>query len=51
MGQAGTEVKWEETGKQQTPSDQPSICFASRQHQHPVGWGAWTTQGDRAGCG
>ncbi|KAB1254880.1 hypothetical protein Cadr_000028678 [Camelus dromedarius] len=41
MGQAGTEVKWEETGKQQTPSDQPSICFASRQHQHPVGGPGW----------
>ena len=47
MGQAGTEVKWEETDKQQTRSSQPSICSTSRHHQHPVGGGkagrvAWT---------
>lgn len=42
MGQAGTEVKWEETDKQQTPSNQPSICSTSRRHAHSVGWGTWT---------
>ena len=44
MGLAGTEVKWEETNKQQTPSNQPSICSASRRHQHPVGWGGVAPQ-------